>query len=395
MAGVNKYIIRTSWTLEGLAYLAVVLVVLAGAWVRQINLLFMVAGLMAGPLLWSWLWGGRQLQGISLRRRLPRSVCAGDLLVVELEVENTRSRGASWALVIEEQIRHDTQSQIGTSAQLYLAYLPAGARQTASYRGRLPQRGRYLLGPIRLSSRFPFGLFRHTVEVGGAETLIVYPRIGRLSRRWAARHQQAFEGIQRREVRSGRAEADFYGVRPWQSGDSRRWIHWRATAHHQALVVRQFEQFRSRDLVIVLDLFQTDPSTADQQQLVECGVSFAATLLAQACRQGGNRLGLAIAGQEPVWLIGQASTGLLEEAMTQLALAYPAAEDRLLELLTPLAETLQPGAEVVLISLRASEQPDQAPVAELRSQLARRLPGCQIHCFGMHDPQLADYFLPE
>ncbi len=381
--------------MEGLAYVAVVLAVLAGAWIRQINLLFLVAGLMAGPLLWSWYWAGRHLQGITVRRRLPRSVCAGDLVLVELELSNTRSGGAAWALVVEEEISHETGQPPPISAKLYIAYLPAGAQQKATYRARLTQRGRYRLGPIRLSSRFPFGLFRHSVELGQTEALVVYPRIGRLSPRWTARQQQAFEGAQRREERSGRAQADLYGVRPWRSGDSRRWIHWRATARHQELVVRQFEQFRTRDLFLLLDLWQPAPPSPQDQEQVEWMVSFAATILVQACRQGGNRLGLAIGAQQPVWLLGQASTGLLEEAMLQLAVAQPASEDRLLELLDPLSQTVLPGTQVLLLTLRFQADADQAGLADLRSQLARRLPGCQIHCFPMNDPQLADCFLPD
>ena len=389
--------IRVRWCLEGWAYLAVVLMVLAGAWVRQINLLFLVAGLMAGPLLWSWWWGGRQLRGITVRRRLPRSVCAGDLLVVELELANTRPRGACWALVVEEQICHETIPQVAASEKIYIPYLPAGARQIASYRGRLPQRGRYRLGPIRMSSRFPFGLFLHCLELSqpGVETLMVYPRVGRLGRAWTARQQQAFEGTQRREQRSGRVESDFYGVRPWQSGDRRRWIHWRASARHQTLVVRQFEQFRTRDLVILLDLWQSAQPTVQDQQAIEMAVSFAATILVQACRQGGNRLGLAIGGQEPVWLFGQPSPGLLEEAMMHLALAQPCPEDRLLPIVETLAENLQPDAEMVLIRPGSTSGPEQPALADLRSRLARRLPGCQLLCFHMYDPLLAEYFVPE
>jgi uncharacterized protein (DUF58 family) len=391
----NNSSIETHWCLEGWAYLAVVLLVLAGAWVRQINLLFLVAGLMAGPLLWSWWWAGRALRGITVRRRLPRSICAGDLLVVEVEVVNTGSRGACWALVVEEQIAHETVPPLAASGKIYIPYLPAGGRQMASYRARLSHRGRYRLGPIRMSSRFPFGLVRHSRELTDTEVVIVYPRIGHLGRRWIARHRQAFEGAQRREQRSGRSEADFYGVRPWQSGDSRRWIHWRATARHQELLVRQFEQFRNRDLVILLDLWQPAHSQAQDQEAVEKAVSFAATLLVHACRQGGNRLGLAIGGQDPIWLFGQTSTGLLEEAMIHLALAQPCAEDRLLPLLETLPDVFQPSTEMVLIRPGTTLGAEQPSLVDLRSRLARRFPGCQLVCFDMNDPLLAEYFVPE
>lgn len=385
--------VQTSWCWEGFAYLAVVIAILAGALVREINLLFMAAGLMAGPLLWSWWWGRGMLRHVTVRRRLPRSVCAGDLLVVELELANLRSRGGCWALVVEESFFYENSRQACSSARIYIPFLPAGGRQTASYRGRLMQRGRYQMAPARLSTRFPFGLFRHSIQLGQTEQLVVYPRVGRLTKRWTTRQQQAFEGAQRREQHSGRAEGDFYGVRPWRTGDSRRWIHWRASARHQALVVRQFEQYRNRDLAVLLDLWQPAESCPQDQEHVEWAVSFAATLVAQACRKGVNRLGLAIVGQEGVWLTGPASTGLLEDAMTHLALAQPGAEDCLSKVLDPLAQTFRRGAEIVVIHAYPAG-PTETSLLERKTQLFRRLAGGQISVVDVTDPQFADYFLP-
>lgn len=395
MFGRNQSPVRTRLCWEGGAYLAVVLAVLSGALVREINLLFMVAGLMAGPLLWSWWWGARMLRAITVRRRLPQAVCAGDLLVVDLEVANSRARGGSWALVAEELLQHETGSPPCRPPRMYMPFIPAGGRQTVSYRGRLVQRGRYQLGPVRLSTRFPFGLFRHTTEVGPTEFLIVYPRTGRLTRRWSSRHQEAFEGAQRSEQRSGRAEGDFYGVRPWRSSDSRRWIHWRASARHQTLVVRQFEQYRNRDLVVVLELWQSPEPHAWEQENVELAVSFAATIITQMCRKGGNRVGLAIAGQETVWLMGPASTGLLEDAVQHLALAQATSEDHLPELLERVVEPLEPGTEVMVIQTRSAPPEDPAGLWELRTQMSRRSAGRPMFFFDINSPTLAEYFVPE
>ena len=67
---------------------------------------------------------------------------------------------------------------------------PAQSRKGA-YRGRLVERGRYRFGPLRLSTRFPFGLFSRTITAGEVETLIVLPRLGRLTEGWAARRLEA------------------------------------------------------------------------------------------------------------------------------------------------------------------------------------------------------------
>ena len=108
---------------------------------------------------------------------------------------------------------------------------------------------------MRLSTRFPFGLFCHRTTVGPTDLLVVFPRLGRLTRGWAARHHESFAGAKRREQRAG-VDGDFYGIRPWRSGDTRRWIHWRTSARAGKLMVRQFEQPRNRDVALLLDLWQ-------------------------------------------------------------------------------------------------------------------------------------------
>ena len=48
----------------------------------------------------------------------------------------------------------------------------------AAYRGRLARRGRYRLGPLRVSTRFPFGLFCHTLTLAESESLWCFPGWG-------------------------------------------------------------------------------------------------------------------------------------------------------------------------------------------------------------------------
>ena len=106
---------------------------------------------------------------------------------------------------------------------------------------------------MRLSTRFPFGLFSRTITVGETETLTVLPRLGHLTESWAARRLEAFAGADRRRGLAG-PEGDFYGVREWRSGDGRRLVHWRRSARLDRLVVRQFERPRNRDVAVLLDL---------------------------------------------------------------------------------------------------------------------------------------------
>ena len=82
---------------EGAYLLGVVVFVLAGAWVHQISLLFVVGGLMLGPLLFHWPAVVMALRNLRIVRKFPAAIGAGELLVVRLEAgllsENSSFRG--------------------------------------------------------------------------------------------------------------------------------------------------------------------------------------------------------------------------------------------------------------------------------------------------------------
>ena len=152
--------------------------------IRGVNLLVVLAGLLAGPLLLSRFMAVYSLRGVQARRKSPPGACAGDLLVANITLSNTRRRVGCWAVAVEEQIRPAAGGPRGKRpgqplrTEVFFAYVPARGTRKGSYRGRLAQRGPYQLGPLRLSTRFPFGLFCHSVTVGQTESLLVFPRLG-------------------------------------------------------------------------------------------------------------------------------------------------------------------------------------------------------------------------
>ena len=258
---------RTTICTEGWYYLVVLGFVLGGALMRNMNLLLVLFGMMASPLVLNWRLVRATLARLEVRRKLPKSVSAGDLLVVELEAVNPRPRLASWAIAAEDCIQREGHgdSTAPIVGSVLFPHVPAGHSRKESYRGRLTQRGRYRFGPLRVSTRFPFGLVRTTTTLDQPQTLLVYPRLGRLTRRWQRLHRSADMGASHVQRRQGLLEGDFYGLRDWRSGDSRRWIHWRTSARRQTPAVRQFEQRRNQDLALIVELWQPDRPDARQQ----------------------------------------------------------------------------------------------------------------------------------
>ena len=117
----------------------------------------------------------------------------------------------------------------------------------ATYKIALFRRGRYEFGPMKISTRFPLGLVRGQMTLAAPATMIVAPRLGRLLPSWAQMLEAEQVGDERRHPHRGLNEGDYYGLRPWQRGDSLRWVHWRTTAKLSRPMVKQFERRRGRD----------------------------------------------------------------------------------------------------------------------------------------------------
>jgi uncharacterized protein (DUF58 family) len=169
---------------------------------------------------------------------------------------------------------------------------------------------------------------------------------------------EAVAGAQLVQRPVGLREGDYHGLRDWRAGDSRRWIHWRTTARRGELMVRQFEQQRNHDLVLLVELWQPVQPTDADRETIERAVRFAATLLSDRCGQGGASLVLALAGRRPLVMRGPASQAIYRDAMEQLAVADAASVDALPDIVSQALENLRGGAEVVLVSTRSVDLSD-------------------------------------
>jgi uncharacterized protein (DUF58 family) len=356
---------RETW-----AYITILGVVVVGAMMREINLLLILAGLMTGPLAISWQMVRATLRDLELTRQLPRTVFPGDRLPVEIQVKNRRRRLDSWALVIEDRVQlcppgHRSPKLV---TRTILPHVAAGASEKAEYVCRLDRRGRHRLGPLRLKTRIPLGLLLGYRTIRQTNDVVVYPRLGRLSARWMDLARADRFGQQSSRRQQGPIEGDFYGLRDWRAGDSRRWIHWRSSAKRNSLLVRQFEQQRSEDFILLLDLSAgTSPLQPAEElaEVVERAVSFVATVIAEECRRATGFLIVGVAGETIQQVRGPASSALLDDALEMLAEVRPSTEDRLPELLQQILPSAASEDRLTIVSLRAMDLHDAERFPEL------------------------------
>ena len=283
---------------------------------------------------------------------MPHAVYPGETFSVDVIVSNGRKRVDSWALVVADKIRRlssqdERNGGNGTTvtARAFLPHVKASSTGRTSYTGQLFKRGRYQVGPARISTRVPLGLIKGTIIVPKTKDhLLVYPKLGTISKRWKELVKVEQLGHRSSRRRQGQLEGDFFGLRDWRAGDSRRWIHWRSTAKRNEIVVRQFEQTQNQNFVILLDLFGRN------EPRLELAISFAATIVVDHCRRNSGELVVGIGGEEMRFVKGSASNTFAHEALEGLAEARASSVDHLPSLLEQGLETVSSDDRLVIVS---------------------------------------------
>jgi uncharacterized protein (DUF58 family) len=217
-------------------------------------------------------------------------------------------------------------------------------------------RGVYEFGPVRLHIRDLVGRHAVTEERELPDRLVVAARTAAVREVGPAR---ALVGERRARQSLVHDPALFGGVRPFQSGDPLRRIHWRATARLGRPVSRRWEPARSRQVILVLDV-QTVEGPAwsmDWDEDAFEGLCVAASSLARSLLDGGAAVGLAAAGfsgteQRLAYLPSRSGPAQLGRITDLVARLGPISSATLPSLLTWLTRRIPVSASLVLLTAR-------------------------------------------
>jgi uncharacterized protein (DUF58 family) len=352
------------WTREGTYYIAIWGVLLFAGLYQQVNLILLVAGVGAGPVVASFFVSAGMLRRLKASRRIPAYVFSGEPIRIEYTLQNDRHWTAGLALILRDDLAPVDRSVAGSTGlhpRVFFPRVPGRARSRLRWEGQSPKRGRYLFRSLELATRSPFGLFERRVTLAQPDDLLVYPTIGHLTRRWQVLQREATET--RRGQRHDRSvqQQEYHGLRDYRPGDSPRWIHWRTSARLGQPMVKEFEQQHEQDMAVLIDPWLPRTKvTAEQREYVEEAIKFAATLCYETCRHAGRRLLLGWTGAAPGLRQGPASTKLLHELLEQLAVLRPTTEGRLAGLLDVVPPSTLREAIFIVISTRPINVQEEA-----------------------------------
>jgi uncharacterized protein (DUF58 family) len=238
------------------------------------NLLYLLEAMLLGLVVVSGLLSEMSMRGLRVGLRLPDEVFAGRSALFAVTIANGKRRLPSYSLAL-------SAPGYGEIVR-YLPRLRAGEERLIAWETTFPSRGRERLPALRVTTRFPFGLFAKSAPVVVDAEIVVYPALRPVPPEAWRRAQGTISTSPRR---AGRGHG-LRNLREYRAGDDPRLIHWRLSAKRRALVVRELEEETALDARLVLVGTGTRDAERRERALSE------AASLARALLRAGAAVGL-------------------------------------------------------------------------------------------------------
>lgn len=271
-------------TSGGVTFVVILVIVAFAAWNTGNNLLFMVFSIMLSTIFVSWLSARSSLRDLNVSAHFPDHIFAGESAEVVLTVRNSKRFLPSFSILVEMRgnferpgVRRKGGDRLRKTALGYFTYVPHRAAGEQAVEQNFPKRGHLLVKGFELSTRFPFGFFRHRRRLSARDVdIVVYPKPEVITDQLNLLPLQSGQTV---SFRRG-AGQDLLMLRDYQARDELRHIDWKATARVGRLTVREFAAEDERRITIVLDTTLTDDIDEENFKIrFENGVSQTASLV--------------------------------------------------------------------------------------------------------------------
>lgn len=347
---------RTRLTARGWGFVAtaVVLAVLAYS-LHRAELLFLAGVAVALPLVALVLVRLQRPRMQARRTFTPLTLTAGRPTTVRVEVQNLAPRtiaASTWSDAIGWLARGTVTGVLPTLRRGTFRTREPRSRVRLTYQLVPPRRGVFELGPFTVTRTGPFGLARSAQLVHRAEPITVVPQTQVLPESGLAIAEA--EGSARLvQHRSVGGDHDVT-TRTYRTGDALRRVHWRASAHHGELMVRQEEQRSHSETSVLIDTRRSGYRDARVSRALafadsvrfEWAVEFAGSLVVHLQRSG---FVVHLHESAPAQLTSvENTTGFLESLATVQLVETPVPLDTVLD--TVGQSSRKPGSMFAILS---------------------------------------------
>lgn len=259
------------FTTGGAVMIVLIVVVGFSAWNTGNNLLFLVLSFLIAAMVVGFFAGSICLKKLDVKMRFPESIFAGEPTPIIVSLGNRKRVFPAFSVVADVRGNERDRSIVADELHAILPEFiakrlsrPPTVRRTLGHFAHVPRRetvenkidyvfpnrGRFLIKNFELSTRFPFGFFRHRRRLPARETeLIVFPQISTFNSKLGEMPLDA--GLLTSSKRG--VGQDLLALRDYQTNDDLRRVDWKATARSSHLTVREFAAEDERRVTVIFD----------------------------------------------------------------------------------------------------------------------------------------------
>ena len=259
------------FTLGGAAILGLIAIVGFSAWNTGNNLLFLVLSLLVASLVVGFFAGNVCLKKLDVKMRFPETIFAGEATPILVSLHNRKRIFPTFSVVAqvrgnerEKSILFDEINEILPAKWAEKITRPPAVRRTLDYFVFVPRRdsvenknehifenrGRFIIKDFELSTKFPFGFFRHRRRLSAQEAeIVIFPKL-------ASVDEETIDlPLERGDLVANKKGLgqDLLSLRDYQPMDDLRRVDWRATARAQRLIVREFAAEEDKRVTVIFD----------------------------------------------------------------------------------------------------------------------------------------------
>ncbi|MEP1151965.1 MAG: DUF58 domain-containing protein [Balneola sp.] len=204
---------------------------------------------------------------ITVERIIPKRLSNGDDNTIWIKVINDFPYQANFRVI--DEIPHQFQLR---DFEIDLT-LPSGKSKSISYDLRPTERGEYDFGQINVFAKTRIGFLNRKLVLAEKTTVPVYPSFIQMKKfeMYAISNRLTDIGI--KKIRRIGHTMEFDRIKEYVLGDDVRSINWKATARSGDLMVNQFQDERSQQVVNVIDMGRVMKMPFDRLQLLDYAIN--------------------------------------------------------------------------------------------------------------------------
>jgi uncharacterized protein (DUF58 family) len=277
------------FTVGGAIFLGLIIIVALAAWNTGNNLLFLVLSFLASSLVVGFIFGNFCLKKLDVKMRFPETIFAGEATPIIVSLHNRKRIFPTYSIMAEVRGKMRESSVLTEELKKIVSEKwaeriarPPVIKHTLDYFVHIPRRdtvenkaehvfetrGRFIIKDFELSTRFPFGFFRHRRRLSAQEAeIIIYPKIEPVE---VEILKLPFEVGRLVSPKRGGGQ-DLLSLRDYQPQDDLRHVDWKATARARRIIVREFAAEDERRVSLVFDtrLDQPEETGKSLRQRIE------------------------------------------------------------------------------------------------------------------------------